>query len=266
MINKLGIDLYTYVIDWEDFKDLQLAYIKASVLDIDVPADQLIFASLFKVARDKKIKYIIAGNNVVTEGILPKSWNFQNKFDLKNLKAIHKAYGTRKVKNYPKFGKWQRFYYEHLHRIKIINILNYVSYNKKETMDFLKAEFGWRDYGWKHFESIFTRFYQGYMLPVKFNIDKRKAHLSTLILSGQISRDEAIAELKRDFYPKNLQESDKEFFIKKFGFTDEEFKEIMNTPVRRHEDFEIEGSVYKEYPFLILLKPLINLLKRLTRK
>jgi N-acetyl sugar amidotransferase len=262
LVTKLDIDLYTYVIDWDDFKDLQYAYIKASVIDIDVPADQLIFGALFKVASKNNIKYVISGNNVVTETILPKAWYFQHKFDLANLKAIHKAYGTKKVKNYPSYGKWQQFYYSKIKGIQFIRVLNYIPYIKKDVMKIIQNELGWRDYGGKHYESVFTRFYQGYILPKKFNIDKRKAHLSSLVVSGQMSRNEALEEISKNSYTEEMQESDKQFFIKKFGFTEEEFENIMNQPVVQHENFPMEKSLYQDYPFLKIFKPLGDFIKK----
>lgn len=261
LVTKLNLDLFTYVINWEDFKDLQLAYLKASVLDIDVPTDHLIFASLFKVAKKNKIKYVISGNNVVTESLLPKAWTFKNKFDLRNLNAIHQKYGTKKIKNFPTFGKWQRLYYNRFFKIKFFHILNYVEYNKDHVMDFIQNELGWEYYGGKHFESIFTRFYQGYILPEKFGIDKRKAHLSNLICSGQLTKEEALKELNNNTYTEELQNQDKLYFIKKFGLSLEEFEEIMNRPIQRHEDFPMEQSVYQDYPILKILKPLGKLIK-----
>lgn len=261
LVSTLNIDLFTYVIDWESFKDIQLAYFKASVVDIEVPTDQFIFAALFEIARKHKIKSVISGNNVVTECVLPESWYFKRKFDLKNLQDIHNKYGTRTVKSLPNIGKWQRYVNRKFYRLEYYNVLNYIDYNYKDVKDLIIKELGWKDYGGKHFESIFTRFYQGYILPKKFNIDKRKAHLSNLICSGQITKDEALIELSKNPYTEDLQQQDKDYFIKKLGLTEEEFDEIMARPIKKHEEFELEQPIYETYPFLKLLKPIGNRLK-----
>jgi len=261
LVSKLNIDLYTYVIDWDSFKDIQLAYFKASVVDIEVPTDQFIFAALFEVARKNKIKNVISGNNVVTECILPDSWYFRYKFDLKNLKDIHKKYGTKKVKSLPNIGKWQRLVNKKFFNLKYFNVLNFVDYNYKDVKELIIRDLGWKDYGGKHFESIFTRFYQGYILPKKFNIDKRKAHLSNLICSGQMTKEEALLDLSKNPYTEELQQQDKDYFIKKLGLSDVEFEEIMSRPIKKHEEFELEESIYKTYPFLKLLQPIGNRLK-----
>lgn len=261
LVKKLEIDLYTYVIDWEMFKDIQLAYLKASVIDIDVPTDQFIFAALFEVAKKKKIKSVISGNNVATESVLPDAWTFKYKFDLKNLKSIHKEFGSRKVDSYPKLGKWQRYFNNKFHKLKYFNVLNNIDYNYKDVKQFIIDELNWKDYGGKHYESIFTRFYQGYILPKKFNVDKRKAHLSNLICSGQLTKKEALKEIETNYYTDELIEKDKAFFIKKFGLSEIEFEKIMSLPPRKHEDFDMEKSIYETYPITKILKPIGDKLK-----
>ncbi len=262
IVQKLGIDLYTYVINWEEFRDLQLAYIKASVIDIEVPTDQLIFGSLYKIARKKKIKFILSGNNVETEEVLPKSWIYPQKFDSRNLKAIHKAYGSVKLKDFPTMGKWRQLFNRKFFSLEQFRILNYIEYNKKEALEVIKKELDWQDYGGKHFESIFTRFYQGYILPKKFNVDKRRAHLSNLILSGQMSREDALKEMEQVHYSDELIAEDKVFFLKKLGLSEEEFDKIMNEPERKHHDFPYEISVYKQYPLLSIFKPIGRLISK----
>lgn len=261
LVNTLNIDLYTYVIDWKSFKDIQLAYFKASVIDIEVPTDQFIFAALFEIARKKNINYVISGNNVVTETILPDSWYFKYKFDLKNLKDIHEKYGKTKIKSFPNIGKWQRYFNKKIHRLNFYTILNYIDYNYKDVKDLIINKLGWTDYGGKHYESIFTRFYQGYILPKKFNVDKRKAHLSNLICSGQITKEEALRILSKNSYTEDMQIQDKNYFIKKLGLTELEFDEIMSLPIKKHEEFKMEQSVYKDYPILKILKPIGDLFK-----
>ncbi|MFM6923862.1 MAG: N-acetyl sugar amidotransferase, partial [Ferruginibacter sp.] len=185
IIAKLGFDLYTLVVDWNEFKDLQLAYLKASVVDIEALTDHAIAGTLYKIAAENNIKYILSGYNIVTEAVLPSYWVF-NKSDNVNIRDIHKKYGSRPLKTYPLFGMKERKYFAGVKGIESINLLNYLPYNKAAVKEIITRELGWRDYGGKHYESVFTRFYQGYILPVKFGIDKRKAHLSNLIFSGQL--------------------------------------------------------------------------------
>lgn len=236
IVKILDIDFYTYVINREEFKDLQLSFLKASVVDIELLTDHAITAILYKVAENHKIKYIIAGGNVVTEGISPRSWNF-SKVDSWNIKGIQKRFGKRKIESFPIRDPCKLIYHHFICRIKMVKILNYLPYSREEAIATLEREFDWHDYGGKHFESFFTKFYQAYILPQKFNIDKRKAHYSALICSGQISRPEALKLLEREIYPKEDLERDKECFLKKLGISKKEFEDIMNAPIKRHTDY-----------------------------
>lgn len=243
IVSKLDLDLKTYVIDWHEFKEIQLAYLKASVVDIEVPTDQLIFAALNKIARQNNIKYILSGSNIVTEYGLPTDWVYRDKSDQTNLMNIYRQFGNgRKLTTLPKFDFYTRYFYSHISGIQTISLLNYVDYNKEKVKKVIASELGWKDYGGKHYESIFTRFYQGYILPKKFNIDKRKAHLSALICSGQITKEKAIEELKSDTYDKSLQEEDRIFVIKKFDLTEAEFEKIMLTPRVEHDFYGTESA------------------------
>ena len=246
IIKKLGFDLYTLVINWEEFKDLQLSYLKASVVDIEVASDHAIFATMYKLAKEKKIGYIISGTNIVTEYIMPPSWLYK-KMDYANLQDIHQQYGKRKLKTYPTFDFKKYVYYSAVLKLTPISILNYVPYNKAEIKEIIKKELDWRDYGGKHYESIFTKFYQAYILPEKFHIDKRKAHLSTLICSGQITKEEALAELEMPLYDPKELEADKEYVLKKLGLSQEEFDAIMALPVRQHEAFKTDTEAKRRY-------------------
>ena len=263
IVNKLGIDLFTYVINWEEFKDLQLAYLKASVIDVEVPTDHLIFAVLYKLAKKNNVKFLLPGSNIVTEAVLPDAWIYKGKLDLVNLESIHKQFGTIRLKKFPKLGNIQRLYYINYYGLRSIPILNYVPYNKKEIKQTIITELDWKDYGGKHYESIFTRFYQGYILPVKFGVDKRKAHLSNLICSKQITREEAMLELKKDGYDPLQLKIDSEFVLKKFDLTQTEFDAIMQLPVKQHSDYPTEKSIYENYTFIKPLKPIGDLLKKM---
>jgi N-acetyl sugar amidotransferase len=266
VVNRLNFPLQTYVVDWEEFKDLQLSYLAASVVDIEVPTDHLISASLYRMAKENGIKTILSGTNIVTEGIVPRGWNFTEKTDLVNLLNIHKKYGTKQIKNFPKLGIYQRFMYNNFFAIKSVPILNYVNYIKKDVKELIQSELSWRDYGGKHYESIFTRFYQGYILPEKFKIDKRKMHLSSLICSGQITRPEALQELTLPGYDHQMMIEDRQYVLKKLGLSEKSFQEIMELPPVPHLVF---GSQWdkkhfrKYYLFSSLISPLAAIYKKI---
>ena len=251
-VSKLQLDLKTYVIDWQEFKEIQLAYLKASVVDIEVPTDQLIFAALNKIARQNNIKYILSGANIVTEYGVPLDWAYRNKSDQTNLLNIYKQFGNgKKLTTLPKFDFYTRYFYNQVYGIQTLSLLNYVDYTKEKVKQVISSELAWQDYGGKHFESVFTRFYQGYILPKKFNVDKRKAHLSALICSGQITKQEAVKELDSNTYDNRLQEEDKVFVIKKFNLTTSEFDAIMNAPRVEHDFYGTElASKLKQKLFL----------------
>jgi len=233
----LDIDLYTSVPDWEEFKDLQLSFLKSSVSNSEIPTDHAIIAFLFQVASERGIPYIIRGHNIVTEAILPSSWGYDSG-DLKFINGIHNKFGKVKLKTFPHYNLIDMFNYIFIKKIKFIPILNYIKYDKKEAMRIIEKELGWRYYGGKHYESIYTRFFQGYILPKKFGIDKRRAHLSTLICSGQMTRDEALEEMKKDPYPtEEMMNDDKEYVIKKLGLTEKEFEKIMSLPIKTFTDY-----------------------------
>lgn len=220
IIQKCGFDLYTYVIDWKEFKDIQLAYFKAGVIDIEAVTDIAIFDSLDMICGEKKIGYILDGRNIWTEQTLPTVWTNKNP---NNLYDIHQKFGTIPLIKYPaKFKNGE--YVKPKGTFRSIPLLNYLEYNKKKTKEIIAKELDWVDYGGKHYESIFTRFYQGYILPEKFKVDKRKAHLSNLIFSGQMEKKEALLELEKPIYPSHLLETDKEFVLKKLGFSQMDFE------------------------------------------
>jgi len=235
-LDKLGIDLYTYVIDWEEFRDLQLSFLKASTPDGEIPTDHAINALLFKEAAKRDIKYIISGMNFATESISIKAWAYGHS-DWKYIRSIHKLFGSKSLKNYPHFNFFHLFWWTFVNKIKSVSILNYLDYNKAKVMEMLQDELGWTYYGGKHYESVYTRFYQGYILPEKFNIDKRREHLSDLINSYQITRETALAEMKTVGYDPVLLEQDKKFVIKKLLLTDEKFEYFMQLPRKSFNDY-----------------------------
>jgi len=251
LLDKLGFDFETLVINWDEFKDLQLSYFKAGVVDLEFPTDHAILASMFKIAKKHNIKFVLSGHNVVTEGTyLPKSW-VHSKLDYLNLKDIHKQYGSIKLKTYPYLSFIKRLYNSYNSQFEYIQLLNLVDYNKFEVKKKLVSELSWKDYGGKHFESIFTRFYQGYILPNKFNIDKRVFHYSCLVQSEQITREQAIKLLQEPIYDINLLESDKKYVLKKLNFNEAIFEDYMRAPIRKHNEFKSEQRYWNIYFFVI---------------
>jgi len=261
IIKHTGFDLFTIVVDWEEFKDLQLAYIKASVVDIEVPTDHAISGTLQRLAAKYGLKYILSGNNIVTEAILPPSWIY-NKNDYVNLVNIHKKFGTTPLKTYPLFGIKEQYLYGIVKNIQTVKPLNYIRYNKHEAKETITKELEWKDYGGKHFESIFTKFYQAYILPHKFGIDKRKPHLSTLIFSGQITKNDALNELKKPLYDEKMLIEEKEYVLKKFGLTENEFDQLMSKPRIEHLHYGKQGPITDNYPILKILRPFKKLLMK----
>ncbi len=244
VLKLLHIDLYTYVVDWDEYKDLQLSFLKASTPDGEIPTDHAIYALLFQMANKYGIKYIIKGQNIKTEGILAPSWA-QGHLDWKYIRSVQKLFGTKKLKSFPHLSLFKVFYFLGIKQIKAIAILDYTDYNKKTAMDVLQNKLGWIYYGGKHYESVYTRFFQGYILPKKFHIDKRRGHLSTLICSGEITREEALEEIKKDPYPnEELKKQDIEFAAKKLGISSDDFNNIMTSPIRSINDYpNITGTL-----------------------
>ena len=236
-LNKLEIDLYTEVLDWEMFKDLQLSFLKASTPDSEIPTDHAILSVLFNVANKYGVKYIISGMNFRNEGMLPPSWA-RGYLDWKYIKSVQEIFGTKKINSFPHLTISKFLYFNLIKRIRSISFLNYIEFNKYDAIEVIQKELGWVNYGGKHHESIYTRFFQSYILPKKFDIDKRKAHLTCLIIStGEVSREEALEILKTEPADAQLMESDKEYLIKKLGITSEEFEAIMRSPKKTILDY-----------------------------
>jgi N-acetyl sugar amidotransferase len=258
ILRKMDIDLYTKVLDWEEFKDLQLSFFKSSLVDCEIPTDHAIMATLYREARARKIKYIITGSNLVTEAVMPIGWA-RFKIDWRLIKSIQKMYGGKALKTFPHISLVDLAYATLIDGIKAFPLLNYVEYDKEKAKQILVEKFGWKDYGGKHYESVYTRFYQGYILPKKFGIDKRRAHFSALICAGQIARADALEFLKSDPYAdKKMSFRDKEYVIKKFGITPDEFEAIMRLPARDYNDFP------NDYRFYNALKGVVKFGKRVA--
>ena len=259
--NKQGDDFTRYFIyegrfigDFQGFTDQLPAH-----EDIEAITDFAIYSTLLKLAVKYNIKYILSGNNIITEQVLPRSWIFK---DNKNLIDIHSKFGKVKLKTLPLFSRNKMRFINKWHGIEVIELLNYMDYNKEQVKKTIIQELDWKDYGGKHYESIFTRFYQGYILPNKFKIDKRKAHLSNLIFSGQITKEEAIEELKKPMYNDEMEKEDKEFVLKKLGLREFEFEMLMSLPPKSHKDFNYTKAFFEQYPYLKIFRPLWKIINR----
>jgi len=253
-LKRLDIDLYTEVLDWEEFKDIQISFLKASTPDSEIPTDHAINALLGNLAQKIGVKYVIIGSNVRTETHLPRAWS-QGHLDWKYIREIQKRFGTQSFRTFPHIGFFT--YYLRMVTQKRVEILNYLGYNKKEALRVLQEELGWRYYGGKHYESIYTRFYQGYILPEKFGFDKRRSHLSSLVCSGEVTREQALEELKVPTYAPSMQEEDREYVVKKLGLTDAEFTTIMSAPKRSYWDYPSYGHFMKN-PLTLKLVPFVK--------
>ena len=251
VVKGLRLDLVTEVIDWEEFRGLQLSLLRAGVIDIELVSDHAIVAAMYNAARRHGIKYIVTGDNEATEATLPQGWNHR-KTDLRNIKAINARFERATMKTFPSLSTLGLLAHRKLLRIEYVGLLTYVEYIKENAILELEQELGWRRYGKKHFESVITRFYQGYILPTKFGVDKRKFHHSLMIHSGQMTRDDAMRDLSEPAYSLAQQQEDKIFVCKKFGISTHEFDQLMTSPPRSHDDYPTD-------------KKLLDLLLRLNR-
>lgn len=239
---KLGLDYQSYVMDWEEFKQIQLAFLRSSIVDIEMPTDIAIPAALYEVASKHGIKYLISGGNYTSEGILPRQWGYHVMKDMKLYKHIVSKYGKTKRKKTPAIGLIGEAYYKFVKGIRTIYLLNYVPYNKDEARAFMERELGWENYGGKHYESRYTGFWQSYMLPVKWNIDYRKATYSTQICAGQLTREQALKGLETLSYKAEKVQEDKLFICKKFGITEADFDQIMQEKPLTYKAFPNEEA------------------------
>lgn len=245
LVRKLNLDLYTEVIDWEEVQDLQRAYIRAGVANQDVPQDHAFFTILYKKTHEHGIKYFLSGGNYATESILPTSWGY-NAMDATNIKAIHAKFGQKPLKKYPLLSFFKYYiYYPFFSNVKIIRPLNYLSYKREEAIELLEKELGWKNYGDKHHESRWTRWFQSHYLPSRFGFDKRKAHLSSMIMSDEITREVAIERLKAPLYDENTLRIDEDFIIKKLNMEKSEFYECFHQKHKSYADFSNQDTLYK---------------------
>ncbi len=236
VVRTLELDLVTHVVDWAEFRDIQRAFFRASVVDIEMITDHAITALMHRVALERGIGWIVSGTNHATESIMPTTWGHR-KSDLRNLKAIHRRFGELPLRTLPTASMLQIQWWQRARGIRYLSLLNYFDYSRGGAIEALERELGWQSYGGKHFESLFTRFYQAHYLPVKFGVDKRRAHLSAQICSGQTTRERALAELEAPVYPPRDLAHDRDYLLKKLGFSEREWAAIMADPPRSHHDF-----------------------------
>lgn len=236
IVKHCGYDLHTHVINWEDMRDLHLAYLRSGLANQDVPQDHAFFASLYHFAVSNGIRTVFSGGNTATEAVFPSAWH-GSAMDAINLKAVHKKFGSRALRSYPTIGFFQYyFYFPFIKKMRTVRPLNLMPFEKQMAINELER-IGWRSYGRKHGESLFTKLFQNYYLPRKFGYDKRRPHYSSLIVSGQMTRQEALNALEEPLYDQNELETDLNYFCKKLRITREEFEAIMAQPSHHHSDF-----------------------------
>lgn len=248
LVKNLNVDLYTHVIDWDEYRMFMNAFFDADVVDIELLYDNAMLAVNYKIAAKYGIKHILAGTNMATEGMrTPLGWNWF-KYDKKNIINIGKKNRNIKIKTLPVIGTFSYIWYRFILNIKWVPFLNYFDYNKSEALQILEKEYGFKPYPFKHYESIFTRFYQGYILPKKFNIDKRKLHFSTLIVSGQMTREQALKGLEGIAYVSDTDlEKDKYYFTKKMNWTDSQLNDYLARPEVPHTNYKSEKNMWNMF-------------------
>ena len=235
-LKALGIDLFTYVVDWPEFRDLQLSFLRASTPDGEVPTDHAIVALLYQMAVKHRLKHVLLGVNVNSEAIMPLMWGY-GYADFRYIRTVQRQFGKMPLKTFPHYSLVQLFGYMILRKIELVPILDYIDYQKESAMQTIQSRLGWAYYGGKHYESIYTRFFQSYVLPRKFGIDKRRAHYSNLVMSGQTGRDAALRALDEPAYHEQGLKDDLAYAIKKLSLTDTAFDEIMALPPRTFMDY-----------------------------
>tara|TARA_Y100000590_G_scaffold152537_1_gene175131 strand:+ start:5241 stop:6338 length:1098 start_codon:yes stop_codon:yes gene_type:complete len=263
IIDNLKLDLVTIVVPWQEMRDLQLSFFRAQHPNLDIPQDHAIFASMYNYAVKNNIKYILTGGNFSTECIRePLEWAYHAS-DLKHLKHVHSLFGEIKLKKFPLCDIFKyKIFYRFFKGVKVIQPLNYINYNKEESMNILEKKYGWLRYQYKHYESRFTKFYEGYWLLKKFRYDKRKAHFSSLILTGQMTRDDAIENLSKDPIDEDEARNEFNFVCKKLEISENELKSIMNEDNKSFKDYK---SSYYLIQFFVKLLRFFKMESRLIR-
>lgn len=239
LVDKLGLDLYTEVINWEEMKDFQLAFFKSGVPHLDIPQDHAFVATLYHFANKHNVKYILNGGNFSTECVRnPKDWLYYGT-DMAQLRDIHGQFGTRELKTYP-FSSvlFHKVYLRYFRGVQVVKPLNYLPYTKEHAIKVLSETYGWRPYPQKHFESRFTRFYEGYWMPTRFGYDTRRVQYSSLIQTGQMTREAALIKLARPAYDPATIDEDFEYIATKLGISVETLRSYHSMPKKTYQDYK----------------------------
>ena len=245
LVNGLNLDLFTEVINWKEMRNLQIAFFKSGVAHLDVPQDHAFISAIYHFAKKYKIKTILNGGNFSTEGIRnPLSWLYFGS-DTKQILDINKKFGSIELKKYPLTNiLWHKVYLKYVKNVNVVKPLNYFDYNKTEAEDILRNLYGWKGYPQKHFESRFTRFFEGYWLPKRFGYDTRKPQLSSLILSGQITRSEALQILKRPSLDTKQEKEDFEYVARKLQISENELQTYFELPLKYYNDYKNQSYMF----------------------
>lgn len=243
LINGLNVDLYTEVINWEEMRDLQRAFLQSQIADQDLPQDIAFFSALYKFAKTNKIKHIITGGNFSTESCKePEEWGAYPGIDNRLIKDIHNRFGQKKLKSFPIVGIFKyKVYYKYILGMQVHKPLNLIPFVKKDAEELLESKFGWEKFQHKHHESRFTRFYEDFWLPEKFGFDRRKVHFSSLILSGQMTREDALLRIQRPELNELQTKNEFNYIADKLHFTNEEFEAILKGDNKSYKDYKNKG-------------------------
>jgi N-acetyl sugar amidotransferase len=246
LVDGLGLDLFTEVIDWEEMQDLQRAFFRSGVSHIDTPQDHAFFATMYKFATQHNVRHILTGANISTECIRnPIEWMYYQS-DSRQIKDIHRLFGERQLKNFPLTSiLWHKVWLPYVKGIKVVRPLNFIPYVKAEAKQLLMDRFDWKPYPQKHFESRFTRFYESYWLPERFGYDVRRVQFSSLIVTGQMTRDEALTELQKPPYDSTTIHQDIEFIANKLDITVEDLMRFKDLPKKTYKNFKNQEHIYR---------------------
>ncbi len=265
LVKALQLDLHTIVIDWEEMRDLQVAFLRSGVANQDVPQDHAFFAGLYKFAIAHKVNWVLSGGNLASESILPTAWGY-DAMDKRHLLGVHRRFGTRRLRTYPLVSFWDLYFiFPFVRKMRVLRPLDYLPYNKLDAKKLLIERYGWKDYGAKHYESVWTKFFQGYYLPTRFGYDKRLPHLSSLVVAGQMTRDEALAQLAREHYPAEELRRDRTFVLKKLGLSETEFEQLLRAPVTTHHDYPSNAELLRRVKAIVRRLPGKEWIKRRFR-
>lgn len=245
LVRTLGVDLHTHVINWPEIRGLMDAFFSADVLDVELLYDNAVLAVNYRQAAKYNLRFLLSGLNAATEGMaMPPNWNW-NKFDKRNIVGISRKFGGPELKTYPSIGTLELVRHTFLRRIEWVPFLDFTDYRKSTAVEALVRDYGYKPYAYKHYESVFTRFYQAYILPLKFGVDKRKVHLSTLVMTGEMTRDEAIESAAGLAYPSEKDlEADKRYFVKKMGWSPEMLSQYIARPPVPHDAYPSEAVMF----------------------